>query len=210
VIVEHEMVYPLRLVNAPSMRKAENLPGKTMASDTLRLTRAIVAGDEAAFAEFYDGYSGRLFGFLLVLTSGQEDVARELHQVVMVKVARKFTVIATEPALWAWLTQIARNAFVDHVRKHARRRECNLDTSASHLHEGQPDAAEQNLIQQLEEGLQYLEADERSLLEAVYFDKRAHKDVAAATGLTMKAVQSKLSRIRAKLRTFVMRRTRNE
>ena len=204
------MAYPLCVVNVPLIGKGENPKGITMASDTIRLTRAIVAGDEAAFGEFYDLYSGRLYGFLLVLTSGQEDVAREVHQIVMVKVARKFRVIATEAELWAWLAQVARNAFVDHVRKHARRRECALDGAAADCEKTQPAAAEQNLIEQLEEGLQWLDAEERSLLEAVYFDKRAHKDVADESGLTVKAIDSKLGRIRAKLRAFIMRGTRNE
>ena len=205
-----DIAYPLRVVNVPSIGRAENLQGSTMASDTTRLTRAIVAGDEAAFIEFYDRYSGRLYGFLLVLTSGQEDAARELHQIVMVKVARKFKVIATEDELWAWLAQVARNAFVDHVRKQGRRRECALDGARADGQESQPAAAEQDLIEQLEEGLQCLDAEERSLLEAVYFDKRAHKDVAIESGLTVKAIDSRLGRIRAKLRAFIMRRTRNE
>jgi RNA polymerase sigma factor (sigma-70 family) len=208
--VAQDVAYPLRVVNVPSIGRAENLQGITMASDTTRLTRAIVAGDEAAFSEFYDRYSGRLYGFLVVLTSWQEDVAHEVHQIVMVKVARKFKVIATEAELWAWLAQVARNALVDHVRKHARRRECALDSAAADCQETQPAAAEQNLIEQLEEGLQCLDAEERSLLEAVYFDKRAHKDVAGESGVTVKAIDSKLGRIRAKLRAFIMRRTRNE
>src|SRR5687767_12725442 len=124
------MAYPLCVVNAPLIGKAENPQGMTMASETIQLTRAIVGGDEAAFGDFYDRYSGRLYGFLLVLTSGQENVAREVHQIVMAKVARKFKVIATEAELWAWLAQVARNAFVDHVRKQVRRRECALDGAA--------------------------------------------------------------------------------
>lgn len=204
------MAYSLCVVNAPSIGRAENLQGTAMASDTTGLTQAIVAGDEAAFSEFYDRYSGRLYGFLLVLTSGQEDAAREVHQIVMVKVARRFKVIATEAELWAWLAQVARNAFVDHVRKQGRRRECALDSAAADCQQTQPDAAEKNLMQQLEEGLQCLDAEERSLLEAVYFDKRAHKDVAGESGVTVKAIDSKLGRIRAKLRAFMMRRTRNE
>jgi RNA polymerase sigma-70 factor, ECF subfamily len=205
-----DLIYPLCVVNALARGKAENLPGIPMPSDTLRLTRAIVSGDEAAFGEFYDAYSGRLYGFFLVLTSGQEDLARELHQVVMVKVARKFRVIATEPELWAWLSQIARNAFVDLVRKGARRRECPLDAAAADRSQAHADLAEQHLLEQLEGGLQGLEPDERALVEAVYFEKRSHKDVAAETGLTIKAIDSKLCRIRAKLRTFVMRRTSDE
>jgi RNA polymerase sigma-70 factor, ECF subfamily len=209
-MMAQEMAYPFCVVNAPSIGRAENRQGIGMASDTTRLTQAIVGGDEAAFGEFYDRYRGRLYGFLLVLTSGQEDVAREVHQIVMVKVARKFKVIATETELWLWLAQVARNAFVDHVRKHARRRECALDGAAADRQETLPADPEENLIQQLEEGLQCLDGEERSLVEAVYFDKRAHKDVAIESGLTVKAIDSKLGRIRAKLRTFIMRSMGNE
>jgi RNA polymerase sigma factor (sigma-70 family) len=208
--VAQEIAYPMCVVNAPSIASAAHPPVTTMISDTTRLTRAIVAGDEAAFSEFYDRYSGRLFGFLLVLTSGQEDVARELHQIVMVKVARKFRVIASETELWAWLSQIARNAFVDHLRKQTRRRECSLEDLSCDRVQAQPDAAEQTLLHQLEEGLKCLDTEERSLLEAAYFDKRPHKAMAAETGQTIKAIDSKLGRIRTKLRTFIMRRTPNE
>ena len=205
-----EFAYPICVVNAPSIAGVQSLPARAMDSDTTRLTRAIVAGDEAAFSEFYDRYSGRLFGFLLVLSSGQEEVARELHQIVMVKVARKFRVIASKTELWAWLSQIARNAFVDHLRKRTRRRECSLEGLSCDCAHAQPDAAEQTLLYQLEEGLECLDAEERSLMEAVYFDKRPHKDMAAENGQTVKAIDSKLARIRTKLRTFIMRRTRNE
>jgi RNA polymerase sigma-70 factor (ECF subfamily) len=206
--VAQAMAYPICVVNAPSIADVENLPAPAMDSDTTRLTRAIVAGDEAAFAEFYDRYSGRLYGFLLVLTSGQEEVARELHQTVMVKVARKFKVIASETELWAWLAQIARNAFIDYLRKQARRRECTLERSMVDF--AQADTAEQTLLERLEEGLQMLEPEERSLLEAVYFHKRTHKQVGAESGHTVKAIDSKLGRVRAKLRTIILRRTRSE
>jgi RNA polymerase sigma-70 factor (ECF subfamily) len=200
------MAYPICVVNAPSMAGVKSLPAPAMDSDTTRLTRAIVAGDEAAFRAFYDRYNGRLYGFLLVLTSGQEEIARELHQTVMVKVARKFKVIGTEAELWAWLAQIARNAFIDHLRKQARRRECILERS----HFGSADATEETLMARLEEGLQMLEPEERLLLEAVYFDKRSHKEVAAEGGQTVKAIDSRLARIRAKLRAMILRRIRNE
>jgi RNA polymerase sigma-70 factor (ECF subfamily) len=204
--VAQEFTYPICVVNASSLADGKGLSARTMDSDTTRLTRAIVAGDEAAFREFYDGYSGRLFGFLLVLTSGQEEIARELHQTVMVKVARKFKVIATEAQLWAWLAQIARNAFIDHLRKQARRRECTLETS----HVGPAEATEEALVVRLEEGLQMLEPEERSLLETVYFEKRSHKEVATEGGQTVKAIDSRLARIRAKLRAIILRRIRNE
>src|SRR5438132_7588450 len=105
-------------------------PALSMLSDTERLTRAMVAGDERAFSQFYDLYSGRLFRLLLVLTSGQEDLVRDLHQVVMVKVARKLRGFSTDEKLWAWLAQVARHAFIDYVRKQNRQSEQPLSEFA--------------------------------------------------------------------------------
>ncbi len=181
-----------------------------MSWETHRLTRAIVDGDEAAFREFYDLYSGRVFRLLLVLSSGQEDVARELHQIVMIKVARKPRVFQAEPELWAWLTQVARHAFVDHVRRLARRAERRLPEMPRESALSPPDAREHAFLTWLDQGLQSLKDDERQLVEAVYFDGRTQKDVALANGQTVKAVESKLARIRSKLRQFILSRNRHE
>src|SRR5688572_14445963 len=88
--------------------------------DTRQLTAAIARGDEEAFGWFYDRYNGRVLGLLMVLTSGHEDTARELHQLVMIKVARKLPVFDSEPLLWAWLAQVTRNVFRDYLRARAR------------------------------------------------------------------------------------------
>src|SRR6266496_1781261 len=94
--------------------------GQTASVDIRSLTRAIVKGDEAAFGEFYERFSGRLYGLLLFLTSGREEIAREILQITMIKVARKFRVFEHEAALWAWLSKIARNALVDYAREQSR------------------------------------------------------------------------------------------
>lgn len=178
--------------------------------DIGQLSRAIVAGDEAAFAQFYDLYSGRVWRFLLVLTSGQEDSSRELHQVVMIKVARKIRVFNTDQALWAWLAQVARNAFIDYIRRQNRRSEHALPRStldSLHTPEAQ---AEKYLSEWLDHALQCLNGDDRALVEAVYFENRAHSRVAAETGQTPKAVESRLARIRAKLRKYILTKLRHE
>ena len=94
--------------------------GQTGSIDIRSLTRAIVKGDEAAFGEFYERFSGRLYGLLLFLSSGREEIAREILQITMIKVARKFRVFEQDTALWVWLSQIARNALVDYFREQSR------------------------------------------------------------------------------------------
>ena len=185
-------------------------PDQTTAPDIGQLTRAIVAGDEAAFEQFYDLYSARLWRFLLVLTAGQEDRARELHQVVMIKVARKFRLFTADEELWAWLAQVARNAFIDYVRKQDRRSEQPLPESPLDSLRTPDEQAEKHLMEWLDLALQGLDRDERALVEAVYFDDRAHGEVAAESGQTAKAVESRLARIRAKLRKFILTKLSHE
>src|SRR6266700_6313898 len=84
------------------------------------LTTAIRGGDEAAFTEFYEVYSLRLYKFLLVLAKGDEIEAREILQTLAVKLAKKFEVFEEEGRMWAWLSRLARNAFVDRCRSRAR------------------------------------------------------------------------------------------
>ena len=217
----HELVQTLLVLNdapppASARHQTDGKAGATAQSnlagalDISQLTRAIVAGDEAAFTQFYDLYSARLRRFLLVLTSGQEDLARELHQLVMIKVARKFRAFHTEEALWAWLAQVARHAFIDSLRQQNRRLEKPLPGLPHDPVPWPDDQAEKHLVDWLDHALQHLEEEELALVEAVYFEDRAHGEIATETGQTAKAVESRLARIRVKLRRFILTRLRHE
>jgi RNA polymerase sigma factor (sigma-70 family) len=194
---------------ATACQSGQAAGGQTASIDIRSLTRAIVKGDEAAFGEFYERFSGRLFGLLLFLTSGREEIAREILQITMIKVARKFRVFEHETALWAWLSQIARNALVDYIREQSRLPKpvsIELFTSSS----AAPEAAEEELLQWLECGLNELDEEERELVESIYFQRRRQRVLADESGTTPKAIESKMARIRAKLRQFVLQRIKNE
>jgi len=183
--------------------------GQTASVGIRSLTRAIVKGDEAAFGEFYDRFSGRLYGLLLFLTSGRELIAREILQLTMIKVARKFRVFENEAALWAWLSKVARNALIDYIREQSRLpKPTSVDLLSSSVNA--PESGEADLLEWLECGLNALDEEERALVESVYFQRRRQRDLAGQSGTTPKAIESKLARIRAKLRQFVLQRIKNE
>ena len=166
-------------------------------------------GDESAFEEFYERFSGRLYGLLLFLTSGREEVAREIIQITMIKAARKFRVFQREAALWAWLSQIARNKLVDHIREQSRLpKPVSIELFASSS--AAPEAAEEELLQWLERGLNELDEEERELVESIYFQRRRQRVLPEESGTTPKAIESKRARIRAKLRLYVLQRIKNE
>src|SRR6266542_1383950 len=162
--------------------------GQTASIDIRSLTRAIVKGDEAAFGEFYERFSGRLYGLLLFLTSGREEISREILQITMIKVARKFRVFEHETALWAWLSQIARNALVDYIREQSRSPK-PVSIELLGLSVNAPETAEAELLEWLECGLNELDEEERVLVESIYFQSRRQRDLAAASGTTPKAIE---------------------
>src|SRR6266704_5959879 len=81
------------------------------------MTVRMANGDETAFKEFYECYCDRLFRYLLLLTRGDEDLARDLLQITMAKVVRGKRKFRVEAQLWNWLAAIARNSFIDSLRR---------------------------------------------------------------------------------------------
>src|SRR5687768_16678238 len=97
------------------------IPARKQEAERVRfLTERMVNGEEDAFCEFHRLYSDRLFRFLLVLTRGGEDLAREICQTTVVKVVRAVRVFEDEEHFWNWLVRIARNNFIDVLRKRRR------------------------------------------------------------------------------------------
>jgi RNA polymerase sigma-70 factor (ECF subfamily) len=189
-------LYPLNLEKACFDGSA--LPPQI--SDIQTLTTELSRGSEPAFERFYSEYSPRLFRFALVLTRGQENSARELHQQVMIKVCRKMKIFSDETLLWKWLAQVARNAWKDMLRKSGRN-ESHTTELLAQTSLAQPDDA---LLQTLDQALIALPDEERILLEKFYFDGLPQKSISGETGRTVKALQSELARIRKKLKQIIL------
>lgn len=181
--------------------------------DLAALTRGMTRGDEMAWRAFYDAYFGRLWCYLLVVAAGNEDAAMEALQVALIRVARHIKTFEDENVFWSWLTVLARSSFVDETRK--RRRYLSfLDRFAGRAKvesgAAEPDRAEGRLSTLLERQLALLPADERKLIEQKYFERRSVREIAAAMETTEKAVESRLSRIRQKLKDAALLELRNE
>ena len=200
------MSFPLRgvvLLQQPLLQPASAKP-------CLRdLTSAIRRGDEAAFSRFHDLYSLRLYKYLLVLAKGEEADAREVLQVVVLKLARKMQIFDDESRLWAWMTRIARNAFIDHCRS----RKCDhnfisLDELPADLSES--GESETRLSACLTHALESFSSEEAELLRAAYIDETPLQSLADESGQTYKALESRLGRLRKKLKLTMLNYLRHE
>jgi len=180
--------------------------------DITGLTVALVAGNEASFGIFYEHYYDRLFRYLIVLTRGDEPRTRDLLQVTLVKVVRAIKPFAEECQFWRWLKTVARNTFFDSIRLASRAP--NLiplfETDAGHAQAPSDDHEERLLLEALDACLSELAPPDRELVEACYLRNLGQQEAAKQLDTTAKAVESKLARIRHKLRLAILKRLRHE
>lgn len=173
----------------------------------------MAAGDEAAYRQFYDAYFNRLSRYLLVVTHGNEDAMREALQATLVRVVRHIKAFQTEAAFWSWLTVLARSSAFDHGRKH-RRYFAFLDRFTQHAAAEQSAPADPPGDEQmrllLERHVLLLPPDERQLVDWKYFRRRSVREMARELETSEKAVESKLSRVRRKLKDAVLAELKNE
>lgn len=166
-----------------------------------------------AWRTFYNTYFDRLWRFLLVVAAGHEDAAREALQGALVRVARHIKVFHDENVFWSWLTVLARSAFSDETKKR-RRYFSFLDRFTWHAsveNDGASNAGIENRLKTLlEDQVAALPPDERELIGQKYFARRTVREIADVLQTTEKAVESKLSRVRKKLKDAALAELKNE
>jgi RNA polymerase sigma-70 factor (ECF subfamily) len=173
----------------------------------------MVAGEDLAYREFYEAYYDRLYRYLLVVAAGDEQAAGEALEATLVRVVRHIKVFPSEAVFWSWLTVLARSAFSDQARKH-RRYLAFLERFARHtrLQQSGPDSAEADARLQtaLARSLAALPDEERQLVEWKYFGRRSVRDIAQELQSSEKAIESRLVRIRRKLKETLLLELKDE
>jgi RNA polymerase sigma-70 factor (ECF subfamily) len=179
------------------------------------LTRAMTRGDEAAYRMFYQLYQPRLFRYLWVVSRGRDADAQDALQATLLRVVKYIRVFDREEIFWGWLTRVARSALSDDQKKQRRYgavldwfRTPAFDTPRGKETESGIDATrkETELLSVLDACVAALPEEERELLEARYFSRLPVRAIAGENETSEKAIQSKLARIRAKLKVSLLQR----
>ena len=173
----------------------------------------MVEGDETSYRIFYDAYFDRLSRYLLVVASGNEDTMREALQATLVRVVRHIKIFQDEPVFWSWLTVLARSAFTDETRKR-RRYLAFLDRFTEHAHTehdlAESEQTDERLQLLLERSVASLPDDERRLVEWKYFERRSVREIASELQTTEKTIESRLTRVRRKVKDIVLAELKHE
>lgn len=149
----------------------------------------------------------------MVVTHGDEDAAREALQATSIRVVRHIKRFDDEAHFWNWLTVLARTAFADQRRKRSRylafldRFTEHTRTETAVAENGQADA---RLLAALEFSVRSLPTEERELVERKYFDRESVRNIAESLQASEKAVESRLGRVRQKLRDALLAALKHE
>ena len=185
-----------------------NEPNQGMAT----LTSRLAAGDERAFNALYERFCDRLYRYLIVMAHGDEPMARDLLQAAWIKLVRSGRVFHEETHLWNWLTRVARNQHIDQLRRQSRTPNLvSLEETGADVERAPAATAMELLLDEaLAHGLGRLAPDEHRLVDGFYFQKLSQQDLAERGGASVRAVESRLGRIRQKLRQLILDFLQNE
>lgn len=168
-------------------------PVQPVPSD-VALLAGVAAGDRAAFAALFERYAGRLKAHVLRAGAGRDD-ADEIVQDVMVSVWRRAASFDPDrAAVSTWIYAIARNRRIDGLRRAHRPRPDPLDPTFDP--EPEPDGLDRVSRVEREAALRAVLADlapeQRAVLVAAFYDGRSHAEIAAALGLPLGTVKSRI------------------
>lgn len=182
-------------------------------ADTPRLTAALRQGEASAFRFLHAEWNQRILRYCFALSAGDDAFATEIAQATYLRIFKKVSCLPDEAALWNWTTCAMRSAAIDLRRVGGRYRRA-LARFADWLRFGsgaKPDAAhEARLFAALDEALAALDAEERYLIDCRYFHREPLEAIAARCGTTARAIEGRLARVRARLRSMMTSTLRQE
>ena len=168
-----------------------------MDDETSSLTHGLSCCDEHAWRVFHEHYYPQLQN--LARARGVADCELpDIVQGVYLRVLRHAKIIHDEQSFIAWLACLVRCEVIDHSRRKGRRGWLNerfQQWQETRRETGSGDAGEQ-----LEDAMRSLATDDRALIRRHYMDGWSQQKLAEEQRISVKAVESKLARLRKRLR----------
>jgi RNA polymerase sigma-70 factor (ECF subfamily) len=176
------------------------------------LVRKMLAGDERAFDEFFEGHFPGLYRFALTRLNYDDDAAEEVAQATICKAISKVKTYRGEAALFTWLCTFCRYEISAYFRRNktsARSVDLIEDTpeiraaleSSSETIDGPEEAFDRAEVGRLVQVvLDRLPVHYGNALEWKYLEGMPVKEIASRLSLSPKAAESLLTRAREAFR----------
>lgn len=182
--------------------------GKISANETINEEwfEKIASGDDEAFCELYYASYKEIFGFLFSLTKNKED-AEDLMQNTYVKIRGGAHLYKKQGTPMTWMCAIAKNQYLDLVRKRSKRNTVDFSEIENYVSEGLAVSKDENKRVEdtmiLKEVLKKLDEEERTIVVLHIINGLKHREISQLTGITLSTVLSKYNRSLKKLKKFI-------
>lgn len=169
------------------------------------LERYLATRDQWAFAELAGAHLGLIYSAALRITRSP-DLAEEVAQTVLIKLAGLRRSLPAKLALNVWLHRVTRSSAIDLVRaeERRRRRENAAATLADEVSESGSHWDQISPV--IDEVIGQLPARDRELILSRFFSGSSHGSMARTLGMTEDAVRMRLKRAMDKMRVLLERR----
>ncbi|WP_367872636.1 RNA polymerase sigma factor [Luteolibacter sp. Populi] len=173
------------------------------------LERFLATRDQSAFSELAAAHLGLVYSAALRVTRAP-DLAEEVAQTVMIKLASLSHALPPGVTLNVWLHRVTRSMAIDLVRSETRRRQReNVAATFADKTTTSGDGPEfpwDQISPVIDEVIGQLPARDRELILSRFFTGCSHGAMARALGLTEDAVRMRLKRAMDKMRVLLERR----
>lgn len=167
------------------------------------LLARVAQGDRDAFARVFAAYAGKVKGYLLRL-GAPAAAAEDLAQDAMVSVWRRAASFdATKAKASTWIFVIARNAWIDRLRREKTELAYRSVTIVSEEsdEESPDDAAMRGQTEeQVSAAMATLSEEQQQVVRLSFFEDRPHSEIAERLSLPLGTVKSRLRLALIKLR----------
>ena len=196
--------------------KDEKLAGERLSNSSekkeeelLEIIKKAQGGDQEAFQEIVQRYKVQVAGIAYRMVGDYED-AKDISQMVFVKIYQNLHRFDTTKKLSTWLYRITINASIDFIRKFRKHKLEVLDNIIGELKEKKNDVEgvyQRGLIRlAVDEALESLNPKQRSVFVLRDLEGLDIKEVSQVTGMPQATVRWYLHRARAKLRDELIKR----
>ena len=175
------------------------------------LIRAAAAGDDTAFAELVRIYENKAYHLALRMCGNEED-ALDVAQDAFLAAWKGLPSFRGESGFSTWLYRLVSNAAIDHLRRTKHQRgNVSLDDEELNLDAPDPNPGPQEhaegaeLQQTVQEALNTLGDDHRTVLIMREVQGLSYEEISGALNIDLGTVKSRISRARTALRKFLLK-----
>lgn len=167
------------------------------------LIELVLDGDSVAFEHLFNRYRDAIYQLYMQRTAGNDDDANDLLQETFVKVFLNIHRYNPEYTFGQWVYTIARNTFVDYIRK--RRDDLSIDnlsgeSTSMSATSVSPTPEESIINSQQRAGLDHLLAQMtpryRTLIELRFYKEYSYEEIAKELQVPIGTVKTQIHRAR--------------